>query len=118
MTEKGEMDPKTKKLIGISDDTALENRSDIAEESNSLTDTDCNKDAMLQHERCRILKNLAVICLAFVLNFTAFQGLQNLQSSLNRVEGLGTISLSVIYAGQLLGAIFLTPPTLGKFRLG
>ncbi|XP_060577662.1 protein unc-93 homolog A-like [Ruditapes philippinarum] len=57
----------------------------------------------------RILKNLVVVSIAFLLLFTAFQSLQNLQSSLNKEEGLGTISLSVIYAVGIIAGIFLPP---------
>eukprot|EP00058_Branchiostoma_floridae_P013373 XP_002598861.1 hypothetical protein BRAFLDRAFT_90114 [Branchiostoma floridae] len=56
----------------------------------------------------RIWKNLLVICIAFLFNFTAFQSLQNLQSSLNYSEGLGVASLSVIYARYTLMPMSVT----------
>ena len=43
-------------------------------------------------------KNVLVISLCFLLIFTAFSGLQFLQSSLHMEESLGTVSLSVLYA--------------------
>ncbi|XP_035685784.1 protein unc-93 homolog A-like [Branchiostoma floridae] len=62
----------------------------------------------------RIWKNLLVICIAFLFNFTAFQSLQNLQSSLNYSEGLGVASLSVIYASLIVSCIFVPPILIGK----
>jgi len=59
--------------------------------------------------RKRMLKNLIVLSSAFLLLFTAFQSLQNLQSSLNKEEGLGTVSLAVIYATGVLAGLFLPP---------
>ena len=43
-------------------------------------------------------KNVLVISLSFLLLFTAFNGLQFLQSSLNTEAGLGLTSISVLYA--------------------
>ncbi len=53
------------------------------------------------------MRNVAIVSIAFLLNFTAFQSMQNLQSSLNRVEGLGTIGLSVIYGALIMSALFV-----------
>ncbi|CAH1229826.1 UNC93A [Branchiostoma lanceolatum] len=62
----------------------------------------------------RVWKNLLVICTAFLFNFTAFQSLQNLQTSLNYDEGLGGASLSVIYASLIVSCIFIPPLLIGK----
>ncbi|XP_037938332.1 UNC93-like protein [Teleopsis dalmanni] len=61
-------------------------------------------------EKWRILKNISVISFAFMVQFTAFQGTANLQSSINAKDGLGTVSLSAIYAALVVSCIFL--PTL------
>jgi len=45
-----------------------------------------------------------------MLLFTAFQSMANLQSSINKVEGLGTTSLAVIYAALVVSCMFV--PTL------
>ncbi|CAH1798683.1 unnamed protein product [Owenia fusiformis] len=58
-------------------------------------------------QKTRILKNITVVSFAFLLNFTAYQSLQSLQSSLNRVEGLGTAGLAVLYASLLVSSVFL-----------
>ncbi|WAQ97261.1 UN93A-like protein [Mya arenaria] len=59
--------------------------------------------------RKRMLKNLVVVSGAFLFLFTSFQSLQNLQSSLNKEAGLGTVSLSVIYACGMLAGLLLPP---------
>jgi len=65
-------------------------------------------------EKRKITKNVYVISLGFLFLFTAFQSLQNLQSSLNKVEGLGLASLSVIYAALILSCIFVPPFVIGR----
>lgn len=57
----------------------------------------------------QIIKNLLVVSGAFLFLFTAFQSLSNLQSSLNREEGIGTVGLSVIYGALVLSCMFLPP---------
>ncbi|XP_041107494.1 protein unc-93 homolog A isoform X2 [Polyodon spathula] len=59
------------------------------------------------------LKNILIVSFGFLLLFTAYGGLQSLQSSLNADEGLGTASLSVLYGAIILSSMFL-PPILIK----
>lgn len=90
-------------------------------------------------EKWRILKNISVVSFAFMIQvsiirsqllcllalllnawflsdqFTAFQGTANLQSSINAKDGLGTVSLSAIYAAIVVSCIFI--PTLVIRRL-
>ena len=65
-------------------------------------------------EKRKITKNVYVISLGFLFLFTAFQSLQNLQSSLNKVEGLGLVSLSVIYGALIVSCIFVPPFVIGR----
>ena len=65
----------------------------------------------------KILKNLFVIGLAWIFQFTAFQAMANLQSSLNSDEGLGTASLSTIYITLVLSCVFLPPIVIDKLGL-
>ncbi|CAG5045199.1 unnamed protein product [Parnassius apollo] len=58
-------------------------------------------------ETWRIMKNVVVISLAFMVQFTAYGGAANLQSSINAEAGLGTASLAAVYAGLILSSIFL-----------
>ena len=55
----------------------------------------------------QIIKNILVLSAAFLFLFTAFQSLSNLQSSLNREEGLGTVGLAVVYGALVISCMFL-----------
>ncbi|XP_070843766.1 protein unc-93 homolog A [Chaetodon trifascialis] len=57
----------------------------------------------------RNLKNVLVVSVGFLFLFTAYGGLQNLQSSLNAEQGMGVASLSVIYASIIVSSMFLPP---------
>lgn len=70
-------------------------------------ETDDGKCRLSRKEKWRILKNIAAVSLAFMVQFTAFQGTANLQSSINAKDGLGTVSLSAIYAALVLSCMFV-----------
>ncbi|KAK0143084.1 Protein unc-93 A [Merluccius polli] len=57
----------------------------------------------------RNLKNVLVVSIGFLSLFTAYGGLQSLQSSLNAKEGMGVASLSIIYASIIISSMFLPP---------
>ncbi|XP_067012186.1 UNC93-like protein [Anabrus simplex] len=78
--------------------------SKIDEEEANNNDGKCR---LSRKEKWRILKNIAAVSLAFMVQFTAFQGTANLQSSINARDGLGTVSLSAIYAALVLSCIFV-----------
>ena len=61
------------------------------------------------------LKNLVILSLGFMLCFTAFFSLRNLQSSINHEGGLGLISMSTIYSAFMGGCIF-APSIVNKMR--
>jgi len=65
-------------------------------------------------EKFKITKNMLVVSSGFLFLFTAFQSLQNLQSSLNPDKGLGLASLSVIYAALILSCMFVPPVMVGR----
>lgn len=73
------------------------------------------KVKLSRKEKWRILKNVTAVSSAFMIQFTAFQGIANLQSSINAAEGLGTVSLSAIYAALVVSCIFV--PTILIKRL-
>ncbi|KAH1009694.1 hypothetical protein HUJ04_002014 [Dendroctonus ponderosae] len=58
-------------------------------------------------EQWRIWKNVLVVGFAFMLQFTAFWGASNLQSSVNAEASLGTFTLAAIYGSLILSNIFL-----------
>ncbi|XP_029172608.1 UNC93-like protein [Nylanderia fulva] len=70
-------------------------------------DTQSRKFKISRGEKWRILKNIGTVSIAFMVQFTAFQGTANLQSSINASDGLGTVSLSAIYAALVLSCIFV-----------
>ncbi|XP_058526643.1 protein unc-93 homolog A isoform X1 [Ochotona princeps] len=57
----------------------------------------------------RSLRNVLVVSLGFLLLFTAYGGLQNLQSSLHSEAGLGVATLGTLYGGVLLSSLCLPP---------
>ncbi|XP_004702137.1 protein unc-93 homolog A [Echinops telfairi] len=61
------------------------------------------------------LKNVLVVSFGFLLLFTAYGGLQNLQSSLNSEEGLGVTALSTLYGSILLSSMLLPPVLIKRF---
>ncbi|XP_043264471.1 UNC93-like protein [Colletes gigas] len=83
--------------------------------SSTDDDTQSRKFKLSRGEKWRILKNISTVSIAFMVQFTAFQGTANLQSSINASDGLGTVSLSAIYAALVLSCIFV--PTFVIKRL-
>ena len=79
--------------------------------TSSATSTDpiVAKQETPKMSRPRIIKNLVIVSLAFLCLFTAFQCLSNLQSSLNKEEGLGTGGLATIYGALVVSSLFLPP---------
>ncbi len=65
--------------------------------------------------KTKIKKNVLTIGVAWVLLFTAFQSMANLQSSLNNDQGLGTASLSAIYITLVISSMFLPPLLIENF---
>lgn len=51
---------------------------------------------------CGFKKNLIVLCISFILIFSSFRGVQNLQSSLNAQDQLGIISMSCLHGTMVL----------------
>ena len=67
--------------------------------------------------RFRTYKNLLIISFAFLLQFTAFGGIDKLQSSLNAEANVGVNSLSIIYASLVFSSVFLPHPFMSIFGL-
>uniref|UniRef100_I3M042 Protein unc-93 homolog A n=1 Tax=Ictidomys tridecemlineatus TaxID=43179 RepID=I3M042_ICTTR len=61
----------------------------------------------------RSLRNVLMVSFGFLLLFTAYGGLQNLQSSLYSEDGMGVATLGTLYGAVLLSSMFL-PPILIK----
>ncbi|XP_076111932.1 protein unc-93 homolog A-like isoform X2 [Mytilus galloprovincialis] len=77
-----------------------------------------NKEDMLSSKShmstFTISKNLVIISTGFLLLFTSFNSLSNLQSTLNKEDALGTVGLSVIYCAGVLSCLFLPSFVIGN----
>lgn len=83
---------------------------------NSSSNTEGNNSIYVNdecHSMYFIWKDVLIISLGFLCNFIAFNGLSNVQSSLNSNEGLGSASLGVIYAALIISS-FILPSMLVK----
>lgn len=60
-------------------------------------------------------KNLLLLCISFILTFSAFRAIQNLQTSLNSKDKLGLISVSCIHGTMLFSGVFV-PSVINKLR--
>ena len=67
--------------------------------------------------KCIQYKNLAVVISSFCLLFTAYLSLQNLQSSINVAEGLGTTGLTVVYVSVIICNAFLPTLLISKIEM-
>ncbi|CAK1551241.1 unnamed protein product [Leptosia nina] len=59
------------------------------------------------NEKWRINRNIFVLGFAFMVQFTAFHGAANLQSSVNTDAAAGTFTLAAIYFSLILSNVFL-----------
>ncbi|ELT90968.1 hypothetical protein CAPTEDRAFT_154442 [Capitella teleta] len=62
--------------------------------------------AAYRHSRWRYGKNLVVLTLSFILVFTAFRSIQNLQSSLNSAGRLGMVAMACVHGTTFLTCLF------------
>nr|CAD7408113.1 unnamed protein product [Timema cristinae] len=62
----------------------------------------------VHREKWRILRNVSVLGLAFMVQFSAYTGITHLQSTVNSSGGLGTASLTSVYAGLIFSSVFLS----------
>ena len=81
----------------------------IEKETEAKLSEEFVSDTVWLKSKGSIMKNLLVISAAWMLQFTAFQSISNLQSSLNSDEGLGTASLCTIYVTLVLSCLLLPP---------
>ena len=69
---------------------------------------DMDIEAKNNKEHKKYTKNLMVLSVSFMLVFTAYLALRNLQSSLYPTGGLGLYGLSAVYASIFVGCMFAT----------
>ena len=65
-------------------------------------------------EKRRVWKNIIVISISFFFIFGSMSSLLRLQSTLNQVEGMGVITLSILYATVVISSMFV-PKLMTRF---
>lgn len=63
----------------------------------------------------RILKNLIIVCLGYLFLFSSYQGLANLQSTLNIEGNTGIVSQSIVYVALIVSSLFLPKLVIRQF---
>ena len=89
----------------------------IEENINSSSDSRNSSIPTARQEKQGIFKNIIIICVAFMLQYTAFTSMSALQSSINKVDGLGTWSNTAIYASLVLSSMFLPSYAIKKLTV-
>jgi MFS family permease len=84
---------------------------------NKIDDDSVSHESNWTKSTFMIKKNVFIIGISWTFLFTAFQSMANLQSSLNSDEGLGTISLSIIYITLVLSCSFLPPMLIDRYGI-
>lgn len=76
----------------------------VALKSSTLQPTLAPKN--ITRPKRRYTKNLVVLSLGFILVFTAFRSVQNLQSSINTAGRLGVFTMSLVHATTFISCLF------------
>jgi hypothetical protein len=100
-------------MSSVLSDIPLKSQNERTIADNNIINEPLSKNQL----RFRTYKNLLVISIAFLLQFTAFGGIDKLQSSLNAEANVGVNSLSIIYAFLVFSSIFFPHPLISIFGL-
>ncbi|XP_067000516.2 UNC93-like protein [Anabrus simplex] len=65
-------------------------------------------------EERRMIRNVVMVGVVFMMHFTATLGVTHLQSSVNAAEGLGTSALAAQYAGLVFSSLVVTVYLINK----
>ena len=93
------------------------NKKEVEREVDSLEKAEKTRNMTIEQEKRGIMKNVIIICIAFMLLFTAFQSMSALQSSINKVDGLGTWSNTAIYASLISSSMLLPSYIIKKLTV-
>ena len=85
-------------------------------ENIAYNNSETKQDAALD-TKLTTFRNLSVVCISFLLLFSAFLSLANLQSSINVAEGLGTTGLTFVFITKVMSSLFLPPLVLSKMGM-
>lgn len=77
-----------------------------SQEQNSRRRQPTTSNLTLRRSKWRYTKNLVVLSLGFILVFTAFRSVQNLQSSINTEGRLGVFAMSLVHVTTFVSCLF------------
>ena len=103
--------PRRSSMVGGENREPREERSEPADSGQTdkmlrpSTSVDLDS-AEIAHAKWRYRKNLVVLSLSFILVFSAFRSIQNLQSSLNAGGKLGIIAMGFVHGTMFLTCLF------------
>lgn len=66
-----------------------------------------NDERDLKRKKRAVWKNLLVLAISFLMVYSSFAAIQNLQSTVNKDAGLGVIALSCFYASCVIASLFV-----------
>ena len=78
----------------------------LNQEDDSVFYSSSEENVMYSASKWKYRKNFAIICVSFILVFTAFRSVQNLQTSLNHPGRLGTIAMTCVHGTMFITCLF------------
>ncbi|GBL76436.1 UNC93-like protein [Araneus ventricosus] len=67
--------------------------------------------------KLRIIKNLTVLSIAFLLLYTAYNGLTMLQSTMNKIKGIGTTGQAVLFITYGISSLLISSYAIKKLGI-
>ncbi|CAL1289356.1 unnamed protein product [Larinioides sclopetarius] len=67
--------------------------------------------------KLRIIKNITVLSIAFLLLYTGYNGLTMLQSTMNKIQGIGIAGQAVVYISYRISSLLISSYVIKKFGL-
>ena len=99
------LDKKKKKRVRDAGSPTRQRHRHLSGDNEVFSDSR-TRGVMLKHSRWRYRKNFIVLSISFILIFTAFRSIQNLQSSLNTEGRLGVIAMACVHGTMFLTCLF------------
>ncbi|CAL1289355.1 unnamed protein product [Larinioides sclopetarius] len=67
--------------------------------------------------KLRIIKNITILSIAFLLLYTAYNGLTMLQSTMNKIQGIGTAGQAVLYISYGISSLLISSYAIKKLGI-
>lgn len=94
-------------------------KSEIPDNSNKISSYSTRRASDEIHipdmSKSAVIGNMVAMCGSSVLLFSAYLSIENLQSSINQHEGLGTTSVAVLYTSFILSLLLVAHITVSVF---